>query len=162
MRWPRSAASARRRRPKWSARWRCGAHDSNRIHHKHTKKEKNYFSAFFFVVLCVLCVFVVNNLMDHFKYRDHILHCENVPVRTLAETYGTPLYVYSKATLLHHLRQIQTAFAEVTLLICYSIKTTGNIHLCKVMAVAGSGVDVTSAGKLYRAVTGGVHGAHTV
>ena len=68
--------------------------------------------------------------MDHFHYRDRVLHCEDVPVRTLAETYGTPLYVYSKATLLHHLRQLQQAFAAVEPLICYSVKTNGNLsHL---------------------------------
>ena len=93
--------------------------------------------------------------MDHFQFRERRLHCEGVPIRTLAETYGTPLYVYSKATLLHHLRAIQTAFAEVKPLICYSIKTNGNIHLCKLMAEAGSGFDVTSGGELYRAVTAG-------
>ncbi len=93
--------------------------------------------------------------MDHFTYRQHRLHCEEVPLRALAEKYGTPLYVYSKATLLHHLRAIQTAFAEVKPLICYSIKTNGNIHLCKLMAEAGSGFDVTSGGELYRAITAG-------
>jgi diaminopimelate decarboxylase len=93
--------------------------------------------------------------MDHFRYQQRRLHCEDVPIRTLAETYGTPLYVYSKATLLHHLRSIQTAFAEVKPLVCYSIKTNGNIHLCKVMAEAGSGFDVTSGGELYRAITAG-------
>ncbi len=93
--------------------------------------------------------------MDHFSYRERKLFCEDVPIRALAETYGTPLYVYSKATLLHHLRAIQTAFAEVKPLICYSIKTNGNIHLCKLMAEAGSGFDVTSGGELYRALTAG-------
>ena len=51
--------------------------------------------------------------MDHFTYRNHILHCDDVPVPALAEKYGTPLYVYSKKTLQHHLKQIQTAFASV-------------------------------------------------
>src|SRR5438477_13198163 len=96
--------------------------------------------------------------MDHFVYRERQLFCEDVPVRTLAETYGTPLYVYSRATLLHHLRAIQSAFAEVKPLVCYSIKTNGNIHLCRLMAEAGSGFDVTSAGELYRAVTAGGSG----
>ena len=45
--------------------------------------------------------------MDHFIYRNRKLHCEDVPVADLAGKYGTPLYVYSKATLLHHLRQLQ-------------------------------------------------------
>src|SRR5262249_55781608 len=81
--------------------------------------------------------------MDHFHYRDRVLHCENVPVRALAEAYGTPLYVYSQATLLHHLTQIQKAFADVPLLICYSIKVNGNLHICRLMAEHGSGFDVT-------------------
>ncbi len=51
--------------------------------------------------------------MDHFHYRDHVLHCEDVPVSELARAYGTPLYVYSEATLVHHLQRIQTAFADV-------------------------------------------------
>jgi diaminopimelate decarboxylase len=93
--------------------------------------------------------------MDHFRYRERALYCEEVPVGQLAEAYGTPLFVYSKATLLHHLKQIQTAFAAVEPLICYSLKTNGNIHICKVMAQAGAGFDVTSGGELYRAVTAG-------
>src|SRR5205085_10962349 len=88
--------------------------------------------------------------MDHFSYRDRALFCEDVPVRRLAETYGTPLYVYSKATLLHHLTQLQKAFAAVEPLICYSVKTNGNIHLGRVMAEAGAGFDVTTGGELHR------------
>ena len=100
--------------------------------------------------------------MDHFSYRDRVLHCEDVPVRQLAETYGTPLYAYSKATLLHHLGQLQQAFAAVNPLICYSVKTNGNIHLCRLMAEAGAGFDVTSGGELYRAVTAGGSGDRIV
>src|SRR5947199_5195266 len=93
--------------------------------------------------------------MDHFSYRDRALFCEDVPIRRLAETYGTPLYVYSKATLLHHLTQLQKAFAAVKPLICYSVKTNGNIHLGRIMAEAGAGFDVTSGGELYRAISAG-------
>src|SRR2546421_4607314 len=93
--------------------------------------------------------------MDHFSYRDRTLFCEDIPVRQLAETYGTPLYVYSKATLLHHLSQLQKAFAAVEPLICYSVKTNGNIHLGRVMAEAGAGFDVTSGGELYPAISAG-------
>jgi diaminopimelate decarboxylase len=100
--------------------------------------------------------------MDHFSYRERKLFCEDVPIRTLAEQYGTPLYVYSKATLLHHLTQIQTAFAEVKPLICYSVKTNGNVHLCRLMAEAGAGFDVTSGGELFRAVTAGSVGEKIV
>jgi diaminopimelate decarboxylase len=93
--------------------------------------------------------------MDHFRYVNRVLHCEDVPIRTLAETYGTPLYVYSTATLLHHLRQLQTAFAAVEPLICYSLKTNGNLALCRLMREHGSGFDVTSGGELYRALQAG-------
>src|SRR5437764_12903381 len=90
--------------------------------------------------------------MDHFQYRRGALFCEDVPVRALAEQYGTPLFVYSKATLLHHLRQLQQAFAAVEPLICYSIKTNGNLAVCRLMAEHGAGFDVTSGGELYRAL----------
>ncbi|HKB00824.1 MAG TPA: diaminopimelate decarboxylase [Gemmataceae bacterium] len=90
--------------------------------------------------------------MDHFQYRDRVLHCEGVPLAELAETYGTPLFVYSRATLLHHLNQIQTAFAEASPIICFSIKTNANIHIARLMADHGSGFDVTSGGELYRAL----------
>jgi len=93
--------------------------------------------------------------MDHFHYHDRVLHCEEVPVPALAQAYGTPLYVYSKATLLHHLGQLQKAFAEVQPLICYSIKTNPNLSVCRLMREAGAGFDVTSAGELYRALAAG-------
>jgi diaminopimelate decarboxylase len=93
--------------------------------------------------------------MDHFSYRDRVLHCEDVPVRKLAEAYGTPLYVYSKATLLHHLDQLKKAFAAVTPLICYSLKTNPNLHIARLMAEHGTGFDVTSGGELYRALAAG-------
>lgn len=93
--------------------------------------------------------------MDHFQYRDRVLFCEDVPLAELAERYGTPLFVYSQATLLHHLNRIQTAFAEANPVICYSIKTNGNIHIARLMAEHGSGFDVTSGGELYRALKAG-------
>jgi diaminopimelate decarboxylase len=93
--------------------------------------------------------------MDHFEYRNHALYCEDVPLTELAAQYGTPLFVYSQATLLHHLKQIQTAFAEAKPIVCYSIKTNGNIHIARLMAEHGSGFDVTSGGELYRALKAG-------
>src|SRR5271156_3962717 len=104
--------------------------------------------------LCPLCSLWLS-VMDHFRYRDNALHCEDVPIRTLAETYGTPLWVYSKATLLHHLAQLQQAFAAVQPLICYSIKTNPNLSISRLMAAQGAGFDVTSGGELYRALKAG-------
>ena len=90
--------------------------------------------------------------MDHFAYRDRTLFCEDVPVPELAEQYGTPLYVYSQATLLRHLNEVQTAFAAADPIVAYSVKSNGNLGICKLMAEHGSGFDVTSGGELYRAL----------
>src|SRR6266850_1236778 len=96
--------------------------------------------------------------MDQFHYQNRTLHCEQIPLSVLAERYGTPLYVYSKATLLHHLRQLQRAFAAVEPLICYSIKTNPNLTICRLMQENGSGFDVTSGGELFRALKAGGRG----
>ena len=96
--------------------------------------------------------------MDHFQFRNRVLHCEDVPIPDLAKTYGTPLYVYSEATLVRHLTEIQNAFAPAAPLICYSLKTNGNIHIGKLMAEHGSGFDVTSGGELFRALASGGKG----
>src|SRR5262249_34210889 len=66
-----------------------------------------------------------------------------------------PLYVYSRKTLLHHLGQLQQAFADVAPLLCYSIKTNPNLHLARLMAEHGAGFDVTSGGELFRALKAG-------
>jgi diaminopimelate decarboxylase len=100
--------------------------------------------------------------MDYFHYKNGLLHCEDVPVPALADKFGTPLYVYSQRTLLHHLAQIQRAFAAVEPLICYSVKTNGNLSICRLMADNGSGFDVTSGGELYRALKAGGTGSKIV
>jgi diaminopimelate decarboxylase len=93
--------------------------------------------------------------MDHFAYRNRVLHCEDVPIPDLAQAYGTPLYVYSQKTLLHHLAQLQRAFADLQPLLCFSLKTNGNLSICRLMAEHGAGFDVTSGGELYRALKAG-------
>ncbi len=100
--------------------------------------------------------------MDYFHYKDRVLHCEAVPLPELARIYGTPLFVYSTTTLLHHLKQIQVAFAPADPLICYSLKTNGNIHIGRLMAEHGAGFDVTSGGELYRALACGGVGSKIV
>jgi diaminopimelate decarboxylase len=93
--------------------------------------------------------------MDFFNYKNGELHCENVPASRIADEVGTPVYVYSKATLLHHYRQVARAFAPVNPTICYSIKSCGNLHVCKVLVDEGCGMDVTSGGELFRALKAG-------
>lgn len=93
--------------------------------------------------------------MDHFHYRDDVLYCEDVPAGRLAEQFGTPLYVYSAATLRHHYRQLVSAFAPVNPTVCYSVKSLGNLHVCRLLASEGCGFDVTSGGELFRALQAG-------
>jgi diaminopimelate decarboxylase len=100
--------------------------------------------------------------MDHFHYRDGHLYCEDLRVSELADRHGTPLYIYSQATLLHHLRTLLNAFAEVNPLVCYSVKANSNLGLLKVLAEHGSGFDVVSGGELYRVQVAGGSPAKTV
>ena len=100
--------------------------------------------------------------MDQFSYRDGQLHCEDVSVADLAAKHGTPLYVYSKAALLGQLRALREAFAEVDPLVCYSVKANSNLGVLKVLADAGSGFDVVSAGELYRVIAAGGDPGRTV
>jgi len=100
--------------------------------------------------------------MDHFHRIANVLFCEAVPVPELADAYGTPLWVYSSKTLTHHVHQLQRAFERVRPLICYSIKTNGNLAICRLMHSLGLGFDVTSGGELYRALKAGGSGDQIV
>jgi len=88
--------------------------------------------------------------MTDFHFQDGELYCEDVPVAQIAQEFGTPLWVYSKAHLLTRLKQIQEAFAEVDPVICYSVKSNSNLSILRTMAEAGSSFDVVSGGELFR------------
>ncbi|MFG0335337.1 MAG: diaminopimelate decarboxylase family protein, partial [Maioricimonas sp. JB049] len=88
--------------------------------------------------------------MEAFQYRDGELYCENVPLSRLAEEYGTPLWVYSQARLLHEFNAICDAFAEAEPVICYSVKANSNLSILELLGNAGSSFDVVSGGELYR------------
>lgn len=100
--------------------------------------------------------------MDSFHYRDGQLHCEDVPVDRIAEAVGTPTFIYSAATFRDHYRKLAAAFAEVEPIICYSIKSCGNVHIVRLLAEMGAGMDVVSGGEVYRAVRGGADPARIV
>jgi diaminopimelate decarboxylase len=93
--------------------------------------------------------------MDFFNYKNGELHCENVPAARIAAEVGTPTYVYSKATLLRHYRQVADAFAPLNPTLCYSIKSCSNLHICRLLIEQGCGMDVTSGGELFRALKAG-------
>ena len=100
--------------------------------------------------------------MDHFPYRDGQLYCDDIPVAQLAETYGTPLYVYSQSAIVGGLKALQEAFAELEPLVCYSVKANSNLSILKVMAEQGSGFDVVSGGELLRVEKAGGQPSRTV
>ncbi len=89
--------------------------------------------------------------MDSFSYRNGSLFCEGVAAETLAERFGTPLYVYSRATLEGHYDRLAAAFADLRPLICYSVKSCPNVNVCRVLVERGGGMDVVSGGELERA-----------
>ncbi len=100
--------------------------------------------------------------MDYFTYQNGVLHAEGVPVGSIAEKVGTPVYIYSKATFLDHFRKIQQAYSEIDATICYSIKACGNINILKFLSEAGCGFDIVSGGELYRALQTSVDPAKIV
>ena len=93
--------------------------------------------------------------MQSFEYRNGELYCEDVPVSQLVEEHGSPLWIYSKSFILGQLKQIQTAFAEVDPVICYSVKANSTLGILKVIHDAGCGFDVVSGGELYRVKAAG-------
>lgn len=93
--------------------------------------------------------------MDFFQYKNDRLYAENLPVQQLAEQFGTPLYVYSRATLERHWRAFDSALGEHPHLICFAVKSCSNIGVLSVMAKLGSGFDIVSQGELERVLAAG-------
>jgi diaminopimelate decarboxylase len=93
--------------------------------------------------------------VDHFEYRQGKLHCEDVPIEVLAETYGTPLFVYSRATLERHWHAFDQALADYDHLVCYAIKANSSLAVLNVLARLGSGFDIVSGGELQRVLQAG-------
>src|SRR3974377_360358 len=94
--------------------------------------------------------------MNHFDYRDGVLHAEAVNLSALAERVGTPFYCYSTATLERHYRVFTEAFAGEKVLVCYAMKANSNQSVLRTLAKLGAGADVVSGGELKRAVPAGL------
>jgi len=94
--------------------------------------------------------------MNHFQYRDGVLHAEAVNLTALADQVGTPFYCYSTATLERHYRVFAEAFAGVSTLVCYAMKANSNQSVLKTLAKLGAGADVVSGGELKRARAAGI------
>src|SRR6056297_862673 len=100
--------------------------------------------------------------MDHFLYRDGVLHAEDVPLTEIAQSVGTPFYCYSTATLERHYRLFDEALEGTDHLVCYAMKAASNIAILKTLAALGAGMDVVSGGEYARAKAAGVPGERIV
>jgi len=93
--------------------------------------------------------------MDHFNYRNGELHAEEVPLSAIAARYGTPTYVYSRATLTRHYRAFDEALAGLDHRVCYAVKANSTLAVLQVLARLGAGFDIVSGGELERVLRAG-------
>ena len=100
--------------------------------------------------------------MDHFLYRDGILHAEDVALTDIAAQVGTPFYVYSTATLQRHFGLFTEALAGMDHLVCFAVKSNSNLAVLKLLGEMGAGMDVVSGGEYRRAIAAGVPGDRIV
>ena len=94
--------------------------------------------------------------MDHFTYIDGEMFAENVALRTIAEKVGTPVYVYSTATLKRHYNVFKQSLGDMDALVCFAMKANSNQAVLKTLAAEGAGADVVSGGELTRALKAGI------
>ena len=98
--------------------------------------------------------------MHGFSYKDGSLFCEDIELSTLASEYGTPLYVYSAATILDHYRRLDAALAGVDHEVAYAVKANSNLSVLRLLANEGAGFDIVSGGELFRVIKAGGDPAH--
>ncbi len=94
--------------------------------------------------------------MNHFEYRDGVLHAEDVPLPEIAEKVGTPFYCYSDATLTRHLTVFSQSLSGLDAIVCYAMKANSNQAVLATLAALGAGADVVSEGELRRALAAGI------
>ena len=93
--------------------------------------------------------------MHHFRYLQGYLHAENVDLQSLAEQHGTPLYVYSKETIVDHYTRLDKGLSRLDHMICYAVKANSNLAVLSTIAQLGGGFDIVSAGELFRVLRAG-------
>ncbi len=93
--------------------------------------------------------------MNHFDFKNGHLHCEDISVKEIAEKIGTPVYIYSSATINNNLELFNEAFKDYPHLFCYSMKDNSNLSILAIMAKKGWGIDIVSGGELFRALKAG-------
>jgi diaminopimelate decarboxylase len=97
--------------------------------------------------------------MHGFAYKNGTLHCEDVSLQTLADTYGTPLYVYSANTIRDHYRRLDQAFAGLDHEVAYALKACSNLSVLRLLVGEGAGFDIVSGGELFRVLKAGGNAA---
>jgi len=95
--------------------------------------------------------------MDHFHYKKNELYAEEVALKYIADVYGTPTFVYSKATLERHAKAYINSFRNMNGLVCFSVKALSNISILKTLKNSGCGFDIVSGGELHRALLAGAN-----
>ncbi|WP_031490625.1 diaminopimelate decarboxylase [Succinivibrio dextrinosolvens] len=93
--------------------------------------------------------------MDFFGFKDSDLYAESVKITDIASQYGTPLYVYSKATLTKHVQAFESALKSRKHLVCFAVKACSNLAVLNLMAKLGAGFDIVSEGELRRVIAAG-------
>ena len=93
--------------------------------------------------------------IDEFTYRDGALACEGVPLVAIADTYGTPAYVYSKRAIVNRFRAYKDALTGLEHRVCYAVKANSNLAVLQTLAAEGAGFDIVSGGELYRVLAAG-------
>ncbi len=93
--------------------------------------------------------------MHSFRYNNGSLHCEDVDLQDLARQHGTPLYVYSQATIVDHFTRLDAALGDLDHLVCYATKANSNLAVLNLLAKRGAGFDIVSGGELYRIIKAG-------
>lgn len=93
--------------------------------------------------------------MDHFNYRGDVLYAEDIPIPEIVERFGSPLYIYSRATLERHFRVFDDAFNKHLHQVCYAVKANSNLAILNLLARMGSGFDIVSVGELERVLKAG-------
>jgi diaminopimelate decarboxylase len=93
--------------------------------------------------------------MDYFRYRDGALFAEDVPVADIASQFGTPCFIYSKATLVRHFRAYADSLTDIPHLVCYGMKANSNLAVLQILAREGAGFDIVSIGELERVIRAG-------
>ncbi len=100
--------------------------------------------------------------MFPFQYKNNFLHCDSVALTTLAQEFGTPLYVYSANRLRENYRRIAKAFSKISPTICYSVKANSNLSLLKILKDEGASFDIVSGGELFRVLKINADPTHVV